>query len=305
MIVQIYEIQTPNEAEKCIEIGVDHLGSVILSKDEWCIPTLKEAMGLTQGTDSKNSLIPLFQESEILYKALDYYRPTFVHFCNNLTDEQGHETDLGPFIQYQSRLKEKFPQIGIIRSVPVPRKRAWPEFPVLKIALAFQPVSDILLIDTWLGKEPVKGYVGITGKTPDWDMARNLVIQGEIPVILGGGLSPTNVYEGIMKVLPAGADSCTGTNMKDGEGKPIRFRKDFQKVAQFVKEVRRAEEKVRLRKNGLLEKLMALKSELMERELALPPHSVRPHQLMAVEALEDKITQTEKELRNYEKILTP
>ena len=32
MIIQIYEIQTPSEAERCIELGVDHIGSVILSE---------------------------------------------------------------------------------------------------------------------------------------------------------------------------------------------------------------------------------------------------------------------------------
>jgi len=30
MIVQIYEIQTPSEAEAMIHLGVDHIGSVIL-----------------------------------------------------------------------------------------------------------------------------------------------------------------------------------------------------------------------------------------------------------------------------------
>jgi len=40
MIIQIYEIQTPHEAEKCIELGVDHIGSVVLILDEWRIPLL-------------------------------------------------------------------------------------------------------------------------------------------------------------------------------------------------------------------------------------------------------------------------
>ncbi|SPD75265.1 hypothetical protein PITCH_A500008 [uncultured Desulfobacterium sp.] len=43
MIVQIYEIQTPSEALKCIEMGVDHIGSVLLSGAEWQVPSIKEA----------------------------------------------------------------------------------------------------------------------------------------------------------------------------------------------------------------------------------------------------------------------
>jgi hypothetical protein len=40
----------------------------------------------------------------------------------------------------------------------------------------------------------------------------------------------------------------------------------------------------------LLEDIRRLKAELAEREAALPKHSVRPHQLMAIEALEDEIS---------------
>ncbi len=40
----------------------------------------------------------------------------------------------------------------------------------------------------------------------------------------------------------------------------------------------------------LKEDIRRLKAELDEREAALPAHSVRPHQLMAIEALEDEIS---------------
>ena len=241
MIVQIYEIQDPHEAEKCIEAGVDHIGSILLSGDTWRDPSLKDVFQITKGTVARNSLIPLFHGSDTFYRALDYYRPDFVHFCESLTDNDGHEIDLDAFIGFQTDLKEKFPEIGIIRSIPIPQKNISANFPTLKIAHAFEPVSDMFLTDTWLGKEPVEGYIGITGKTVDWETAAKLVIQSEIPVILAGGLSPDNVYRALMKTSPAGADSCTRTNRVDGNGKSIRFRKDFRKVKRFVKEVRQAE----------------------------------------------------------------
>ena len=50
MIAQIYEIQTPEEAERCIGLGVDHIGSVILSEDEWRQPLIREVIGLSEGT---------------------------------------------------------------------------------------------------------------------------------------------------------------------------------------------------------------------------------------------------------------
>jgi len=241
MIVQIYEIQDPREAANCIESGVDHIGSILLSEDTWRDPSLKEVFRITQGTDARNSLIPLFHDSDNLYRALDYYRPHFVHFCESLTDIDGHEIDLDAFIAFQSDVKDKFPEIGIMRSIPIPQQNISATFPTLKIAHAFEPVSDMFLTDTWLGKEPVEGYIGITGKTVDWQTAAKLVIQSEIPVILAGGLSPDNVYRALIKTSPAGADSCTRTNRVDGDGKAIRFRKDFRKVKKFVKEVRQAE----------------------------------------------------------------
>ena len=50
----------------------------------------------------------------------------------------------------------------------------------------------------------------------------------------------------------------------------------------------------------LQEDIRRLKAELAEREAALPKHSVRPHQLMAIEALEDEISRKEKALNALE-----
>ena len=241
MIVQIYEIQTPHEAERCIELGVDHIGSVILSQDKWRMPPLREVIRLSDGTGAKNSLIPLFTDSDTLYRALDYYCPHYVHFCDSLTDNDGRKIELDGFIRSQSSLREIFPEVGIIRSIPIPQEGASPHFPTLSIARALEPVSDVFLTDTFLEKEPVTGFIGITGKTVDCEMAGELVVQSQIPVILAGGLSPENVHEAIVRVLPAGADSCTQTNQVDLKGRPARFKKDFQKVEAFVKAVRRAE----------------------------------------------------------------
>ena len=50
----------------------------------------------------------------------------------------------------------------------------------------------------------------------------------------------------------------------------------------------------------LQEDIRRLKAELAEREAALPVHSVRPHQLMAIEALEDEIARKQKTLNVLE-----
>ena len=89
--------------------------------------------------------------------------------------------------------------------------------------------------------QPVAGYVGITGEVCDWELARALVEASPIPVILAGGISPENVFDAIGRVRPAGIDSCMQTNARDALGKPIRFRKDRDRVRRLLDEVRRAE----------------------------------------------------------------
>ncbi len=60
-------------------------------------------------------------------------------------------------------------------------------------------------------------------------------------MILAGGITPDNAFDGIMQVMPAGVDSCTGTNALDSKGCSIRFKKDLEKVKHMVDEARRAE----------------------------------------------------------------
>jgi phosphoribosylanthranilate isomerase len=174
-------------------------------------------------------------------------------------------------------------------------KGSAPEFPTLAIARELEPLSDLFQTDTWVGKGPVEGFIGITGKTCDRRIARELVIRSRIPVILAGGLSPENVFEALMDVHPAGADSCTLTNTLDKEGKPIRFKKDFVKVKEFVRETRRAAETLPDKKGQKKREIEELKELLAERKAGLPAHSVSPGQIRAIEELEDEISAKEEE----------
>ena len=46
----------------------------------------------------------------------------------------------------------------------------------------------------------------------------------------------------------------------------------------------------------LRKEIIQLKEEKTDREKALPAHSLRPHQLLAIEELEEEIEQKQKEL---------
>lgn len=80
-----------------------------------------------------------------------------------------------------------------------------------------------VLLDTYS-----KDSYGGTGKTFNWDIARELVEKG-FRVILSGGLKPENVREAIKRVRPFGVDVSSGVESEPGI-------KDAQKVKRFIKE---------------------------------------------------------------------
>lgn len=245
-IVQIYEVQTREEAESLVGIGVDHLGSVLLSADEWRQPAIRAVADFARENGGVSSLIPLFQDPDRIAMALDYYRPHIVHFCDALIEDGGAWESV---FRVQAKIKEWFPEIKAMRSIPIGPPGRSGAVPSLLFGCRFAEISDFFLTDTLLtppsdgseSDQPVSGFVGITGKVCDWDVAADLVRQSAIPVILAGGISPENVVEGIRRVRPAGVDSCTCTNAVDEQRRPVRFRKDMDKVHRLVTTVRRIE----------------------------------------------------------------
>lgn len=78
--------------------------------------------------------------------------------------------------------------------------------------------ADALIIDTSHGK----------GKLYDEEFARKLVGSTNIPVILAGGLSPSNVADAIEKVRPFAVDVASGVEASPGK-------KDYDKVREFIR----------------------------------------------------------------------
>jgi phosphoribosylanthranilate isomerase len=252
MIIQIYEIQDSAEAELMIELGVDHIGSVLASEKNWKDFGVRDVIELVRPSPAKSTLIPLFNTPNSVLRTLDFYQPDIVHFCDALPERRNRWDGLRKLIQLQKEVKKRFPQIMIMRSLPIPQAGKNISIPTLKLGRLFEPVSDFFLTDTLLTNEtaenndpqPVHGYIGITGQRGNWNMAARLVEVSRIPVILAGGISPGNVTEGILQVRPDGVDSCTRTNALSENGHPIRFKKDPGKVKLFVDAVRQAEKSI-------------------------------------------------------------
>jgi len=247
-IVQIYEIQSAPEAVKMIELGVDHIGSVLVDKNRWKNDAIRKTIRVVQDAGRKSSLIPLFNHPETVLEALDFHQPDIVHFCESLCNGHMVSRTCERLFQLQQTVKNHFPRISIMRSIPIAPPNLADRVPTLILARQFEPFSDYFLTDTMLIStaastpevQPVTGFIGITGQTCDWTMARRLVEASRIPVILAGGIDPHNAAEGMLQVRPAGLDSCTGTNACDSNGVTIRFKKDPEKVRRLVEIVREA-----------------------------------------------------------------
>ena len=94
----------------------------------------------------------------------------------------------------------------------------------LKDESSLQPISSYqgkvraFLFDTYL--EEVKGG---TGKTFDW----NLAVKGKkpgVPIILSGGLKPSNIKEAISIVKPEAIDVNSGVEKHPGKKDPIAIK---------------------------------------------------------------------------------
>ncbi|MGE4518784.1 MAG: hypothetical protein AB7E04_04680 [Desulfobacteraceae bacterium] len=254
LISQIYEVQTPDEASEMVNLGVDHIGSVVLdSKNFLKDINLKKTVTEVRSLKSKSSVIPLFSDYEDVMKLIDYLEPDILHFCESLIYESDYaeKKSVEKFFEIQNKIKMRNMKLDIMRSIPLASESSSTEEKEnLRARLdffipVFSEVSNFFLTDTFFSegneKQPVPGFVGITGKLCDLEGAKILVDNSEIPVILAGGLSPDNVFDAAVKVKPYGLDSCSNTNMIDDAGDNIRFKKDPMKVKKFVEEIRRAE----------------------------------------------------------------
>lgn len=83
---------------------------------------------------------------------------------------------------------------------------------------------DKILLDT-----AVKGVRGGSGKTFDWQLAKEVAKERDI--ILAGGLNPENVAEAISIVNPYGVDISSGVEDE--------FGKNYNKCKKFIEEVRK------------------------------------------------------------------
>jgi phosphoribosylanthranilate isomerase len=216
-LVQIAGIIDSEEAGMLMNLGVDYLGFPLrlpVNKDDL---TEEEAVKIIKEIVSPHKAVLITYLDEAV---------EIIRFCDKLNVNiiQLHGSVLPEELK---KIKINRPDIEIIKSLVVYKDN------YLELISTVQNLSkwvDFFITDTF---DPVTRASGATGKTHDWIISRKLVEISPKPVILAGGLNPSNVRQAIIQTKPAGVDVHTGVEAADG-------RKDYNLVKNFVLEAKKA-----------------------------------------------------------------
>jgi len=98
----------------------------------------------------------------------------------------------------------------------------------LRSSSAYHGKIRALLLDTFS-----RNKAGGTGKTFDWKLAKKIKGQG-IPIILSGGLGPSNIDRAIRIVKPYAVDVNSGVEERPGKKSYVLMRDLMEKVRKFI-----------------------------------------------------------------------
>jgi len=216
-IVQIAGITDKKEAQMLAECGVDYLGFPLR------LHINKEDLSESDATEIIKSMKPPIKSVLITYLNNPEEIIALCNFLNVSIVQLHGEISVNDI----SQLKSIAPDLHLIKSLIV-RDNNISELKT--IVYDFSPYIDAFITDTY---DLATGACGATGKTHDWSISRKIVELSPLPVTLAGGLNPYNVRKAIQEVRPAGVDSHTGVEDKNG-------RKSRKLVKEFVSEARDA-----------------------------------------------------------------
>ena len=221
MIIQIYAFTDPRQAVAAVEMGVDNIGFIAGKYDiVYGELSFDEAKEIAKALPPEGTSVALTMSTDLdeILRMAEYVEPDIVHISSEID-----KVDM----EMMHTLRERMaPQIMLMKAIPVEDAKS------IEKAKQYAQVSDLLLLDT-----SAKGFpgVGATGYTHDWNISRRIVEEVNIPVILAGGLSATNVKKAIEVVQPWGVDSNTSTNIEGS-----RVLKDMKRIEAFVKAVKQS-----------------------------------------------------------------
>ena len=206
--VKICGIRTLEAAQTAVQYGASLVGLVFYPPSPRYLSD-EEATTLSQqikALENPPALVGLFVNASLaeLRQAAQSYRLDYLQLSGDETPaEVAEAAKLRPVIK-SLRFKEQS------------------EAEIWEIVDQFGQLDGVtLLLDS---HKP--GLYGGTGQLGDWTLARK--IAERYPVLLAGGLNPTNVAEAVRQVAPWGVDVSSGVEQLDRPG-----HKDLNRIKEF------------------------------------------------------------------------
>jgi len=216
-IIQIAGIRSLDEALMLMDKGVRYLGfphRLVFHRED---TTEQETRSIISRLpqDVHKVLITYLEKAEDIASLAAYLEVDAVQIHGQIA------------VQEVEKLAGRSPGLCIIKSLVVSGDN---EVELKEMVKVYARYVMAFITDTF---DPKTGARGATGLTHDWGISRRIVEASEKPVILAGGLTPSNVADAIEAVRPAGVDSHTGVEDKAGW-------KDPDLVDRFIKEATEA-----------------------------------------------------------------
>lgn len=214
--IQVAGVMDKDDLSILVDNGVKHIGFPL--RLGYHTPDITEEEAKDLITAFPKNVIPILitYESDAL---------ELVDFCRklNVTVVQIHgDMDAASVEDF----RKKCPDFKIIKSLIVGKFSKEELFAQVEL---YKDFVDAFITDTY---DVETSACGATGKTHDWQITKELKTHSTKPVILAGGLTPKNVYEGIKATGVMAVDVHTGVEDKTGKKNP-------RLVAEFISESKR------------------------------------------------------------------
>jgi phosphoribosylanthranilate isomerase len=219
--VKICGTTSVQDALMAVDANADYLGILVnVSISERSL-NIEQAKAVVEASKIPALTLLYNMSVEDISHIVDVIKPYGVHLLGQTTIDTIHE------------LKKRLAcQIWLTVYLPV---KGQAEVDVDKVKEEMkgyeQAGADVIVIDTVsLTNTGTPGRYGGTGKTADWDIAKELFNTVQIPVFLAGGINPDNVREALIKIDPYGVDLASGVEATKCKRDPIKVKKLMEAV---------------------------------------------------------------------------
>lgn len=221
-MIQIYSIQTVEEALQCVQAGAEAIGVAVATganlPAEVPEATCAEIFAALEGR-AQRVLLVVTQTEEETVEYVRRLQPDILQLCGNR---------LPATPEFAAQCRAVRPGLRVLQAVGVDGPEA------IDRAKYFAGFCDMLILDSIA---PGIAGIGAAGRTHDWSIDAEIVRSVPCPVVLAGGLDAENVKAAIEAVRPWGVDSFTRTSDRLPDG---GSRKNIEKVRAFVQAAREA-----------------------------------------------------------------